>query len=58
MKKRTLQVNSRISPEDLGLLRQAAEKMWPGMPITNSTLLLTLAKLQAQEILAKSPRKG
>jgi uncharacterized protein (DUF1778 family) len=55
MKKRTLQINCRISPEDLALLRKAAEKLWPGMPITNSTLLLTLARLKAQEIIEEIP---
>jgi hypothetical protein len=53
MKKRTLQINSRLSPEDLALLKKAAEKLWPGMPISNSTLLLTLARLKAEEILKK-----
>jgi hypothetical protein len=38
------------------MLRKAGEALWPGMPITNSTLLLTLAKMKAEEIL-KSPRK-
>jgi len=58
MKKRTLQVNSRISPDDLALLRKAADRLWPGMPITNSTLLLTLARLKAQEILEPHSRKS
>jgi hypothetical protein len=42
-----------MSPDDLALLRKAAEKLWPGMPITNSTLVLTLARLKAEEILKK-----
>jgi hypothetical protein len=54
--KRTEQVNCRLSSADLALLRKAADTLWPGMPITNSTLLLTLARLKAEEIL-KSPRK-
>jgi hypothetical protein len=33
------------------LLRKVAEKLLPGMPITNSTLVLTLAKAKAQEVL-------
>ena len=32
---------------------KAAERLWPGMPITNSTLLLTLARLKAEEILKR-----
>jgi hypothetical protein len=39
-----------MSAEDLALLRKASEKLWPGMPITNSTLVLTLARMKAQEI--------
>jgi len=45
-----LQVNSRISPEDLALLRKAAEKLWPGISITNSTLLLMLARMKAHDV--------
>jgi hypothetical protein len=40
-----------MSTEDLALLRKAAERLWPGMPITNSTLVLTLAKAKAHEVL-------
>jgi len=53
MKKRVLQIGCRMSAEDLAILRKAAEKQWPGVPITNSTLLLTLAKTKADEILKK-----
>jgi hypothetical protein len=56
MKKRILQVGCRMSTEDLALLRKAAEKLWPGMPITNSTLVLTLARLKAQEVLESRKR--
>ncbi len=49
--KRSLQVNVRLSPENLKIMRQAAEHLWPGVPLSNSTLLLTLAHHKAQEIL-------
>jgi len=56
--KRPLQVNVRLSQADLDLLHRAAERRWPGVPLTKSTLLLTLAKLKAEEILvAGKPRK-
>ena len=45
------EVNVRVAPADLALMRKAAEKLWPGMPITNSTLVLMLAKAKAQEVL-------
>jgi len=49
--KRSLQVNVRLSPDNLKIMRQAAERLWPGVPLSNSTLLLTLAHHKAQEIL-------
>jgi len=49
--KRSLQVNVRLSPDNLKVLRQAAEQLWPGVPLSNSTLLLTLARHKALEIL-------
>ncbi len=49
--KRSLQVNVRLSPDNLKLMREAAEQIWPGVPLTNSTLLLTLAQHKAIEIL-------
>jgi hypothetical protein len=51
MDKREKQVGVRVSERDLKLLRKAAQTQWPGIPVTNSTLLLTLAKLKATEIL-------
>jgi hypothetical protein len=55
--KRSEQVGVRLSEADLKLMRKAADKLWAGMPITNSTLLLTLARLKAQEVLrATRPR--
>jgi hypothetical protein len=46
----------RLSPDNLKLMRQAAERIWPGVPLSNSTLVLTLAYHKALEILdGKSP---
>jgi len=36
-------------------VRKAAEKLWPGISITNSTLLLMLASMKAQDVV-KSTR--
>lgn len=49
--KRSLQVNVRLTPDNLKVMRQAAESLWPGVPLSNSTLLLTLASHKALEIL-------
>ena len=54
--KRSLQVNVRLSPDALDLMRQAAAQCWPGVPLSNSTLLLTLAQHKAQEILQRKRR--
>ena len=59
--KRSLQVNVRLSPDALDLMRRAAARSWPGVPLSNSTLLLTLAQQKAQEILQSkrlTRRKG
>ncbi|HEV2233302.1 MAG TPA: hypothetical protein VGV68_07850 [Terriglobia bacterium] len=54
--KRTVQVNVKMTEEDFALLRQAAEKRWPDAVITNSGIVLALAKIAARETLAK-PKK-
>lgn len=51
--KRTTQVNVKMSPDDFQLLRKAAAKKWPDAVMTNSGLLLGLAKISAKEILRK-----
>jgi uncharacterized protein (DUF1778 family) len=49
--KRTLQVNVRLSVEDFNLIRRAANALWPDAILTNSGILLGLAKIAAREIL-------
>ena len=55
--KRTLQVNVRMSEEDLSLLKKAAQVAWPGAILTTSSMLLSLSKMKAQEILAAAKPK-
>lgn len=50
MAKRTLQVNVHMSNEDLALLRKAAGVKWPEIEFSNSTLVLTLAREFAKQI--------
>jgi hypothetical protein len=50
--KRTVQVNVKMTEEDFALLRKAAEKRWPDAVITNSGIVLALAKIAARETLA------
>lgn len=52
--KRTTQVNVKMSPDDFELLKKAAEKKWPDAVMTNSGIVLGLAKIAAREALKKS----
>jgi hypothetical protein len=45
-----------MSPEDFGLLKKAAAKKWPDAVITNSGILLALARISAREILGKKEK--
>jgi uncharacterized protein (DUF1778 family) len=51
--KRTTQVNVKMTEEDFDLLRKAAEKRWPDAVMTNSGIVLGLAKIAARQTLAK-----
>ena len=48
--KRTVQVNVKMSGEDFALLKEAAQKLWPDAVISNSGILLGLAKLTAKRL--------
>ena len=49
--KRTVQVNVKMSPEDFKLMTEAADKKWPDAVMTNSGIVLALAKIAARDIL-------
>jgi len=51
--KRTIQVNVKMSPQDFDLLKKAAERKWPDAVMTNSGIVLGLAKISAKEVLRK-----
>jgi hypothetical protein len=51
--KRTVQVNVKMSEEDFQLLSKAAEKLWPDAILSNSGILLGLARITAKNVLAK-----
>jgi len=55
--KRTLQVNVRLSAEDFNLIRRAANTHWPDAVLTNSGILLGLAKIAARDILKNRSSK-
>jgi hypothetical protein len=55
--KRTVQVNVKMTEEDFALLRKASEKRWPDAVMTNSGILLALARIAAKETLGKTGRR-
>jgi hypothetical protein len=56
--KRTVQVNVKMTEEDFKMLKRAADKRWPDAVMTNSGIVLALARIAAKETLAKpNPRK-
>jgi len=55
--KRTIQVNVRLSTSDFTLIQRAANALWPDAVLTNSGILLGLAKIAARDALkAKTPK--
>jgi len=55
--KRTTQVNVKMTEEDFALLRKAAEKRWPDAVMTNSGIVLALARIAAREILGTRKKR-
>ena len=53
--KRTVQVNVKMSEDDFALLLGAANLRWPEAIISNSGVLLGLAKIAAKSILETNP---
>ncbi len=54
--KRTVQVNVKMTEADFELLRRAAEKRWRDAVMTNSGIVLALAKIAARDTLHKRQR--
>ena len=51
--KRTIQVNVKMTQDDFELLKKAAEKKWPDAVMTNSGIVLALARIAARQTLTK-----
>ena len=49
--KRTIQINVRMSAEDHDFIQRAAKILWPDAVLTNSGILLGLAKIAARQVL-------
>ena len=58
--KRTIQINVRLTEQDYTLVQEAAAKLWPDAELSNSGILLGLAKISARQALdsvkVKKPR--
>lgn len=55
--KRTVQVNVKMNTEDFSTLQRAANALWPDAILSNSGIILGLAKLAAKDILKKKTAK-
>ena len=55
--KRSVQVNVRLSEEDFVLIKKAAAKLWPSAVLSNSGILLGLAKLAANEAFVRAKKQ-
>jgi len=55
--KRTVQVNVKMTGEDFTLLQKAAHAYWPDAVLSNSGVLLGLAKMAARDILKRGRPK-
>jgi uncharacterized protein (DUF1778 family) len=55
--KRTVQVNVKMSEEDFALLQRAAATLWPEAILSNSGIILGLAKISAKEVIQKKAAK-
>jgi hypothetical protein len=51
--KRTLQVNVKMTQDDFDLLKKASDKRWPDAVMTNSGIVLALARIAARDTLKK-----
>lgn len=56
--KRTVQVNVKMSSEDFAMLQRAAQLLWPDAVISNSGVILGLAKMAAKGVLSSKARKS
>jgi hypothetical protein len=54
--KRTLQVNVKMTQDDFDLLKKAADKRWPDAVMTNSGIVLALARIAARDTLKGKSR--
>lgn len=54
--KRTVQINVRLSEQDFDFIQKAAQALWPDAELSNSGILLGLAKITARDVLQRKTR--
>jgi hypothetical protein len=52
--KRTAQVNVKMNSDDFALLQAAAKQLWPEAVISNSGILLGLARIAAKRVVEET----
>jgi uncharacterized protein (DUF1778 family) len=57
MSKRTVSITVKMSEEDNELFKKAAEAIWPGAPLTKSSVILGLARKGAEAVLKGAKKK-
>jgi hypothetical protein len=57
MANRSVSVTVKMTEEDYELLERAASAIWPRAVLTKSNLVLGLAKIGAEDTVAKLPKK-
>ena len=57
--KRDVQVNVKLSADDFAMLKKASDTLWPRAILSNSAIILGLAKIAAEDTLKqKKTRKS
>jgi hypothetical protein len=56
--KRTVQVNVKMTAEDLSLLKNASDALWPDAVLSNSGIILGLARIAAKDALGSKGKKS
>jgi hypothetical protein len=51
MPKRDVAISVKVTQDDLKTFQKAGDQLWPGAPLTRSSLVLGLARLGAESIL-------
>jgi hypothetical protein len=57
MEKRTISVSIKLTPDEWDSLKEVANRIWPGAPITKAQIVVGLAKLGAESVNPRKPRK-